>query len=173
MTETAAPPATLDGAIEDAVESGHHDPITVVDALKTRHGLPWLKKAVGAKAEDFARDRAREILNLTRRKVERKARIEAEESPNGRAKTATLQPAQVWIPDADGGSFTAYLDVTAADLRAKAAWYRRRAEAFTAYAAWLYDVADEMDAAGATVLAELEEIPPPPSGASVDDLLDT
>jgi hypothetical protein len=84
----------LSAVIEQLVNLGEKDPLTIVRKLEERHGADWLREQGALHAADFAADLARRLLGSQRRQAEVALR------PGDRATSADLQIKSYWIPEA-------------------------------------------------------------------------
>lgn len=143
---------TLDEAIQTLVDGGENDPLTVARNVIGGNDSDWLREQLGERAEEIVTDYARRHFCSARRSAENQL-------AKGSVKTtAVLKVRRVWIPET---GYKRYEDLTAADLRARAEWYRQFAQASLRRADWCDDVAELMESEGARTLGALS-VPVPP-----------
>lgn len=164
MTEVLAKMADLDKEIASLIALGEKDPSTIVEKLEKMHGEAWLREQVAMFAHDVATQMARAAVGSQRRALERRI------SPGDKMTSAEMKGAGIWVPGPDGHRVWKKAgEATAADLRAKAAWYERLALGSMKRATWCRDVADKMDAEGVATLGKLRgELPPLPEEPDVE-----
>lgn len=142
----------LEEAIGQLITLGEKDPLTIVEKLVHRHGKEWLDEQATLYAADFAADMARRVLGAQRRHSEVALR------PGDQVTSAELKVRSYWVPEQ---GWKPAKDLTATDLRARAAFYERLSHGALQRAAWCREVAALMESEGAEKLGKLKAALPP------------
>lgn len=145
---------TLDEVIQQLINLGEKDPVTIAQKVEARHGTAWISDQLAAYAMDLVAEMARLRLGAERRASEIALR------PGEPITQAEMKLRAVWVP---GAGWKRANDLTADDLRAKAVFYDRLAFAARRRAEWCNEVAALMEREGAATLGRLRvELPPLP-----------
>lgn len=104
-----------------------------------------------ARAEDIIAEMARQKLGQVRRRAEVAIRV------GDLSSQVDIRLAKVWVPEF---GYKVASELTQEDLRKKGHWYGTFAQAAKMRAEWCFHTADLMEAQNASVLGELDEIPP-------------
>jgi hypothetical protein len=179
------PEATVgafDAAVVAEIQRGATSPSAVVAALEKRLGREWLVGALAELLTEVAESRVADIMRSRRLAAERVAAKQTGTTKvrRGRGRgseavvpsmpTLPLLEQLVYVPARHAR--IRYRDCTAADLRSRGDLYDRIAGSASTRSTWCYDVATTMDAAHATVLGELESVPPLPDGKVLDEFVE-
>lgn len=152
----------LEEAIEQLINLGEKDPLTIARKLIERNGQEWVEHEVVARAEDYIQIIARMRLGTRRRSAEVALR------PGDERSQIEFRVSSVWVP-VDG--WMPASEVTSAMLREKASFYGKLADAAIRRKYWYLEVADLMDAQGAVTLAEYQgDLPPLPGVEETPEL---
>ena len=143
---------TLEEAINQMIELGEKDPLTITDKLAQRHGEEWLREQASLYAHDLAADMARHMLGSRRRGSEVALRT------GDQVSSAELKLRSYWVPEV---GYKPAHQLTADDLLARAAFYDKLESAARQRAAWCREVVDLMVAEGAKTLGKLRAALPP------------
>lgn len=142
---------TLEEAIQQQVNLGLKDPLTIARKVIERSDKHWLASELSSLAEEIIAERARQRLGAFRRSAEVALRI------GDHSTRADMRLAKFWVP---GEGWKKAADATAEDLRKRAAFYEKFASAAMRRSSWCREVAALMDAEGAPTLAKLKaELP--------------
>lgn len=148
--------ATLDEAINQQIELGEMDPLTIARKIEKLHGEEWLAAQLAAQAESLVAEIARKRLGSVRRSAEIALR------PGDEISQSDMKIAKVWVPE---HGWKRAADLTRDDLLAKAAWYDKLVGAAAARAEWCREVAGMVAAEGVKKLGQLKQpLPQLPDG---------
>jgi len=142
---------TLDEAIQQAVNLGEKDPLTIARKILAAHDNNWVATELVSLGEDILAERARKALGSVRRSAELVVR------PGNMRGQTDLMLASFWVP---GVGYKVAGDLTSSDFRARAQFYDVVERAAVRRAVWCREVADLMDAEKAKTLRKLKaELP--------------
>lgn len=137
----------LDDAVQQEVILGEKDPIDIARKIIDRNGTHWVGEELLALAEDLIAQMARSALGNARRSAEIALR------PGDYVAENRMRIAKLWIP---GYGYKVISECNAADLREKAAWYRKARIALAKREEWLLTTADLLDAEGVATIGQLQ-----------------
>lgn len=142
---------TLEEAIQQRINLGEKDPLTIARGLCEQSEPDWLLTELQSIAEDVIAGIARQRLSGQRRSAELALR------PGDEVASSELKLRSFWIP---GRGWIRAADLAPDDLRARARWEERLAVSIGRRVDWLRDVADMMEAAGVKKLGALKQTLP-------------
>jgi hypothetical protein len=137
----------LHEAIQNLVETGESDPLTIAQKIAKRNDKHWLAKELVALAEDLIAEMARHELGRVRRSREVALR------PGDQLASSEMKIAKSWVP---GEGYKPVAELTETDLLAKAAWYERASYALARRALWCREVVTLMQSEGVAKVGALK-----------------
>lgn len=137
----------LEREIEQMVNLGERDPLDIARKIIDRHEPGWVGAELLARAEDIIAEFARRQLGSVRRSAELMLR------PGDEFAEGAMRLAKIWVP---GSGWKVAADLTSADLRARADWYQKFANAALRRRNWCLEVAALMEIEGAETLGKLK-----------------
>lgn len=143
---------TLQEAIDQLVNLGYEDPLTIAKQIETKHDQDWLAAELLAHGEDIIADMARRTIGSQRRSAAIALR------PGDIVKSAEFKLRSVWVP---GKGWTKASEITSDDSDKIARWYRNLAGTLLRYADWWEQIGAEMREAGVKQLGQLKAALPP------------
>jgi hypothetical protein len=179
-TNPEATAGAFDAAVAAEVKKGASSPSAIFSTLEKRNGREWIVDALAELIEQRAEERIADLIRNWRLAAEREAAKQTTTTKvrRGRGRgseavvptmpTHPLLDALVYIPARHAR--VRYADCTMADLESRAELYERIAGSASTRATWCRDVVAQMRASNATVLGDLESVPPLPDGAALDEL---
>jgi hypothetical protein len=151
---------TLEEAIDQLINVGEGDPLTIARKVNNAHDAAWLKDELLAHSEDLIAEIARRKLGAIRRSAEIALR------PGDQHTQADLMIVKAWVP---GEGWKRAADLTPTDCRKRAGFYDVISAAANRRSAWFREIADMMDADNVKTLGGLKrDLPALPA----DDLLE-
>ena len=124
---------SLEEVIEQMVNLGEKDPLTIAKKVFERFDKLWVGAELLMLAEDLIADMARRQLGAVRRSAELAIHPGDEIADNN------MRLAKMWIP---GEGYKVVAEVTASDLHKKSNWYRNFAAGALKRAVWCEQVID-------------------------------
>lgn len=153
---TSPTPEDLERAIEQLVNLGEKDPLSIARKLINRYGETWARLEVAARAEEVISDLARKKLGANRRSAEIALR------PGDEISQGNMRIAKAWIP---GVGWKVAAELTISDCIRKSNFYSVLEYAARRRADWYREVAALMEAEGAETLGKLKaDLPALPEG---------
>jgi hypothetical protein len=135
---------SLEEAIQQIINLGQHDPLTVTREIEERYEIEWLKEELYALREEFISYLARQRINNRRRSAMTALR---------KGKPGDLMLAGEWVPN---WGWKRLADWTAADLRSRENYYRKIAGSALLLADWCRQCIEIMETEKAKTLGKVK-----------------
>lgn len=136
----------LEREIEQLVNLGEKDPLDIARKIIERHEPGWVGAELLSRAEDIIAEFARRQLGSVRRSAELMLR------PGDLISEGAMRLAKIWVP---GEGWKVAAELTSSDLRKRAEWYQKFANAALKRRNWCLEVAELMEIEGAATLGAL------------------
>lgn len=138
---------SLEGAIQQLINLGEHDPLSIARKIEQRFEEDWLRDELYALRQDFICDLARNRINGRRRSAMTALRA-------GKPKTELMLTGE-WVPGKNPG-WKKLSQWTAEDLRAREHYYRKVSGTMVRLADWCSECVALMEAENVKTLGKVK-----------------
>lgn len=159
MTVLAETTLSLEAAIEQLINLGENDPVTIAQKLAHQHGGDWVARELAAHWEDILAEIARQRLGSLRRSAIETIGVRARQ---GSVTKREAVLATLYVPKV---GYIKLGDATTDDLLEAAAYRRRLANGLIRWSDWLESLAALLSEQGVGRVRELRgALPDLPAG---------